>query len=303
MRQVVLTFVVGLLSSATAFGQADLSNKPKFQSGAELRNQVELKVDQTLTIAGMAIETKVEQFLVNVDKVREVAPDGGATTARKTETMQFNLTAPGGLSLNFDSGNPNQAGTNPLLQPLADSLKKMAAAELVTTYGADGKVTSIQWSSDLASQVDDSIKGQIDPENLKREANQDLDRLPNKVVNVGDTWSRTEEMGLGQGQKMTFDIDYTYTGPAEVNGKKVEQIGVKIKSVKLTVENNPQFEFKNTELEVKDSKGTLSYDPAVGMVTSSDNTIHIAGKLTMVVNGMELPSELDLTIGAKSTLQ
>jgi hypothetical protein len=110
-------------------------------------------------------------------------------------------------------------------------------------------------------------------------------------------------MGLGQGQKMTFDIDYTYTGPGEVNGKKVEQIGVKIKAVKLTVENNPTLDFKNSELEVKDSSGTLNYDPAVGLITSSDNKVHITGKLTLVAGGMELPSDLDLTISAKSVTQ
>ena len=303
MRQVLLTFVVGLLSSATAFGQVDLSLKPKFKTGEESRTQVEVKVDQTLTIAGMGLETKVEQFAVQSDKVGDIAADGSVTTTRKTETMQFNLSAPGGITLNFDSGNPNQAAANPLLQPLLDSLKKMAGAELLTTYGPDGRVKEVKWANDLASQVDESIKGQIDPENLKRESNQDLDRLPGKTVSKGDTWTRTEEMGLGQGQKMTLEVDYTYTGPGDVNGKKVEQIGVKVKTVKLTVENNPMFEFKNTDLSVKDSTGTLNYDPAVGLITSSDSTVHITGKLTLVAGGMELPSELDLTISAKSALQ
>jgi hypothetical protein len=305
MRKFVCGIVLFLSAAASASAQVNLVYQPDSKPGHETKSTTEMKLEQLLTIAGMPIETKVENFVVQSYKVGDPLPDGGVPVVQKTETLQLNLSLPGGLSFNFDSGNPSTDTAIPQLKAVAEFLAKMSKAELNVVYGADGKIKEIKWKDDAFANVDPMYKSEVDPETLKKTMQQELDRLPGKVVNKGDSWTRTEEVNLGGSQKMTVESEYTYTGPGTVDGKAVEQIAVKAKSVKLTMDA-PTADgvlFKNAEVSVKDSSGTLSYDPALKMITRSESAMHLTGKLTLEVAGMELATDLDLKMNVKSDVK
>lgn len=304
MRKLICGIALFLSAAASASAQVNLVNQPDYKPGRETKATTEMKLDQTLTIAGMPIETKVENFVVQNFKVGEPQTDGNVPVAQKTESMQLNLSA-AGMTFNFDSGNPNTDVPNPIFKSVAEFLAKMCKAEQQIVYGADGKVKEVKWKDDVFANVDPMYKSEVDPETLKKTIQQELDRLPGKTVNKGDSWTRTEEVNLGASQKMTIENEYTYTGPATVDGKAVEQISVKAKSVKLTMDG-PTAEgvlFKNAEVSVKDSSGTLSYDPALKTITRSESAIHLTGKLTLEAGGMELPTDLDLKLNVKTDVK
>jgi hypothetical protein len=305
MRFLASLVLIGQFAGSAAFAQVNLSSQQNVKDGDEFRSQAEIKVEQKLTIAGMPIETKSEQFLIQVEKIT-ATPDGKVGSTRKTETLQLNLEIPGESKFSFDSGNAAPpATTNELLKSIGSFLGLLSKAELLTAYDADGKVDRVKWSDNSLDAVPASFKKEVDPETLKKAANQDLDRLPNKTVNKGDSWTRTEEKTMGGGQKMTFEMKYTYEGPATVNGKNLEKIGVKTTGVTLVVEPNESqpAEFKNSKLAVKESTGFLGYDPQTRRIVHSENTVHVTGDITIVVQNMELPTEIDLTITAKEAQQ
>jgi hypothetical protein len=305
MRKFVCGIVLLLSAASSASAQVNLVYQPDSKPGHETRATTELKLDQTLTVMGMPIETKVENFVVQSFKVGDLLPDGGVPLVQKTETMQMTIGLPGGQSFSFDSGNPGADVAVPQLKPVADFLAQMCKAELVTVFGADGKVKEIKWKDDAFANVDPMYKAEVDPESLKKTTQQEIDRLPGKTVNKGDSWTRTEETQLGAGQKLTVEQEYTYTGPGTVDGKAVEQISVKTKSAKLAIDA-PMADgtsFKDAEVSVKDSSGTLSYDPTQRIITRSESMLHLTGKLTLVVAGMELATDLDLKMDVKTVVQ
>jgi hypothetical protein len=104
---------------------------------------------------------------------------------------------------------------------------------------------------------------------------------------------------------MTIENEYTYSGPATVDGKAVEQISVKTNSVKLVMESPTAdgVQFKDCVVEVKDSSGMLVYDPVLKMVTRNESKVRLVGKLTLEVGGMALPTDLDLTMNMKSDVK
>jgi hypothetical protein len=58
-----------------------------------------------------------------------------------------------------------------------------------------------------------------------------------------------------------------------------------------------------SNLSVKDSQGTLLFDRQRGVVVEARNTIEIEGDMTLSVNGMDLPLELDLKMETASILK
>ncbi|MBX3442897.1 MAG: hypothetical protein KF774_10865 [Planctomyces sp.] len=302
MRKVVLAFAIGLAWVSQSFGQAELAFKAP-QPGTESRTQVETEIKQTLTLAGMPIETHVTQFIVQKESIREAG--GALESVRSFDTMSMNLSLPGGLNYSFDSGNPDAPVAVPMLQSLSDLLKQLVKSEMTTVLTPDGHAKEVHWPDGAFANIPDAFKSEIDPEMQKKAWNQIVDQLPGKLVNPGDSWTRMEEINLGAGQMMYFEQKYTYQGPATENGKPMHKISVETESVRLTMEPNATqpLSLKKSDLKIKESKGTLTYDPAIGALRATDTMVQIVGALTLELNGMELPSELDLTMAFKTTLQ
>ncbi len=85
--------------------------------------------------------------------------------------------------------------------------------------------------SGLPEAIRPLVKGQLDPENLKKAANQEIDNLPTEPVNKGDSWQRAQTANFGAGQVMTFQNKFTYEGTIEKNGKTLDKITHKTLSV------------------------------------------------------------------------
>ena len=174
------------LSSATAFAQVSL--KPHLNENTKVRTTIEVSTKQTLTLAGMPLETGVEQFIVTNGQIGEKQADGKVQMLGKMETFQIDMKLPGGIEVNFDSGNPKTEAAIPQLTPILQMFDAMSSSTYVTTFSAPGKIDSIVLKGDKFDALADAMKQELSPERLKLEAAQALARIPTDPVVKGDTW-------------------------------------------------------------------------------------------------------------------
>lgn len=302
----IRTFIVcfSLVSmTTTLFAEAKLVHAPEYVPGKVIHSEIEMNIDQTLTIAGMDVETANETFMVLEETVTEASSDKAVLNG-EFKVMQSNISLPGGQGINFDSGNPNAeipAG------PLADAVKFMksiSGTKWVTTLDEKGYVISQKYPDEFLNTVPEAFRAEVSGEQRKIDQKKMIDRLPGKTVAVGETWERNEEANLGSGQKFYLVQEFTYDGPVEKDGQKLEKISYVTKSVDFEITGGLiPVEVKSSDLKIGSSKASMLYDPIKKVVVETDDTMQVVGSLTLVANGMELPSKLDLTMhmNAKTT--
>ena len=60
---------------------------------------------------------------------------------------------------------------------------------------------------------------------------------------------------------------------------------------------------KSSDLKPGDSKGEILFDRAQGLPLESTSSLNIVGKLTLVIMGKELPSDLDLKMESTTVIK
>ena len=186
-------------SAVTATAETDLGYAPTFSDGETIDTEVEVEIDQTLNIAGMEVVTAVNNFVATKDTVTDATP-GQVKVAGEVAKMQIDLSLPGGIKLNYDSGSPNNPAP---AGPLGEIMKYMeiaGKAKWEMEFGSDGKVKSAQYLGDLINNLPEMYKSDLSNEQLAKETNMAINRLPTESVSKGDSWERNEEAPLGNGQ-------------------------------------------------------------------------------------------------------
>ncbi len=297
-KSLVAACLVLTFGTAT-FGQVKLERK--MHEGKSYTVEVSAKIDQKLTIAGMETDTSSDtrSTVKATSGKRDVG--GMLRVQEKVESLNINMVVMG-QNYSFDSAAPDAKGTSPL-EALRDIHKALARRISTTVYDKDNRVYAVESDQDVLSSLPEELqkiaKSQLDPANLKKAANQQLDQLTAEPVNKGDSWQRSESVNFGAGQVMTFQNKYTYEGTIEKDGKKLERITTKATSVTFALEDSPlPFTLKGSDLKTEESEGVMLFDRELGQVVESTSSVRITGEITFVFNNMDLPSKLDLKITA-----
>ena len=296
---------LGLLALSTPFAYSQVRLEHKLRDGATHTQSVTSTIDQTLTIAGMELDTKVETNAKTKATIGNRDATGNLRVQEKVESLQINMNTQGG-QYTFDSANPDNKGASPL-EMLRDVHKAMIKNVTTVVYDKSGKVQSVEIDQNLLGSLPEEVrqlvKSQLDPENLKKAANQELERLPTEPVKKGDTWVRTENANFGAGQLMTFQTEYTYQGTIEKDGRTLDKVTSKILSVMFSLaEDSPlPLKLKGSDLKATESESTLLFDREVGHFVETSSNNRITGDIGFTANGMDLPSKLDLKLKTTST--
>lgn len=306
-RTMTAATIVLLFVASTATAQTKLEFK--YTEGSRFITNLESKTHQILTIAGMDIETKSEQFIVMSIEVGKRGEDGTLRVKQKFDHMQTNLNLPGGIEVQFDSGNPDKKADNEQFEIVLDILRAVAKSNWTLVLDKNNKIQKVEGAEkvleSLKEDVRKLVKSQFDAETLKQNANQELGKLPSKAVKKGDTWKRTEVLNLEAGQTLTFETVYKYLGTVEKDGVTLDKIESTSTSVKYEIaEDSPSpLKVTKSDLKIAFSTGTILFDRKKGKIVSESGKVHIKGDMTFSINGMELPGKLDLTIETKTTNQ
>ena len=294
-----------LACSVAQDASAQVKLERKYDEGRKSTVQTEQKIQQVLTLAGMEIQTEVDQYFVLKSLVGKRRDDGKSPIENKYDIIQSELTLPNGASLQFDSGNPDKKADDPNLEPVLQLFRAMAKTTWTAVLGKGNRVESVEGMDDVADSVGEGFKSLASPEYTKRVANQEFGRLPDKPVSKGDTWDRTEVLDFGQDQIMTFQMRYEYVGTVEKDGKTLDQIKGQVTGVTFGTDPSSSLPVRIVEskLKVTSFEGLTLFDRMKGMIVESNDKMRIQGDLKLDANGQEIAGTVDLSIATRSTLQ
>lgn len=308
MKSLWLSVLIVAAGAATAPAQVEIQHKPTYEPGAELRTVAEMKLNQTLVLAGMNVETAVESFTAVKERVGERTAEGKFPVTSEFEYYIINLNTPAGKYA-FDSNSPDASTPVAGLEGLDAMFKALSKAKWVATFNDKPELESIEFLDDPFSNLDDQTKKEVSADRFKQDYVIQLARYPDKAVAVGDKWTRTEESQIGAGQTLTFEKEFEYLGTEETGGRTYDRIGVKSLSVKYAIGAGSPLPLKldDSDLKIASSEGVMLYDRERQVITNTSEKVTIEGTLnfSISVNGQnqKLPSELELTIESKSNAE
>jgi hypothetical protein len=167
----------GLVLVLTALGatvaQAQVKLEAKYHEGTKSVLQSESKTTQTLTLAGMDLDTKSSTFIVATHTTGQRGADGALSIEDKTDVLQSELSLPGGIKLQFDSANPDKKADNPLLEPILDIYRAMLRIPVTIVVDAKNKITEIKLPDGEFEKLPEAAKERLSPEVRKKASNRE----------------------------------------------------------------------------------------------------------------------------------
>lgn len=290
----IVSLVALCLLAIPAFGQVVL--KPKFKEGTSFKVREKTTSDQVLTLNGMPLPTKSDNTAVAVVTIGKKDEKGNLPIATKVESLVVDLTLPGNMNVHFDSAKPDEKASNPNLEVLLEIFRKLVGNTTTITLGPGNKVVSVEGIQEGS---------QADPDSVKEQFQQEIDRFPAEPIKPGDKWKRTVQQDLGQGQVFTFERDYEYVGPVDefptvAGSRKLDKVTATDTSVTYSTKGNAGLiSVKKSDLTVESSKHTLLFDRESGRTVSSESEVKIKGPLSLAINNMDFTGELKLTLNQK----
>ncbi len=304
------------LSTIMLFGsrssQAQVKLEYKFPEGQKLTYKTTSKTSQVLTLMGSGIETESKETVVNSSAVGKRRADSTVPVDEKVESLNVELSLPGGMMISYDSKDPHGKIDNPQLAFLVEVYKLVSQLAYTVVLDSQNKVKAVEGTEKLlekANALDEmakqSIRSRLDAQRLKAQFEQSHANLPEVLARPGEPWERTEKLELGAGQTLTFHKKYEYTGNEKRGNDTLEKINVKTTEVSYKMDANSASPLKVTksDLKVESSAGTILFNREGGHVVSAKGKIHIKGLMTFTTAGQEIPGELDLTIETETELQ
>jgi hypothetical protein len=306
MKHTTRILLAATLCLIAGSAQAQVELKPKVLEGTT-RSEHILSLKQSLKIAGMEIPTTVDVDGVTLLTADKPGADGSHRIVTKTDKFLIKIAAPG-IDLNFDSAKPDATpADNPMLKGAVQAWKAISGSTYTLVVNGKGEITSVEGADKIIEKAGqegaEEIKNQLSLTRLKREAAQETGALPDKAVKKGDRWERTEVDDIGAGQTLTRQTFYEYDGTVDRNGKTFDKVNIFIGDVKYAQDPNAAVGARVTksDLKVASSLGSYLFDRDTGMVVERTTNTRITGTLTLDVNGMEIPAELDLTMDDSTT--
>lgn len=299
---VLLTGVLltGVLLTGSVQAEEKVDLQFKFTEDLKSTAVIHINLEQTLTLAGMELDSGTDQTSTITTTNGKRDRDGNLQTESVMDAFVVQVKMPMGLQLSFDSANPDAPRPGTPVDALIDLFQAMSDSNWTTHYDQSNRVTKVVGRdasfTNLPAEIRASIAKQFEPEYLQRTENDLLERVPRTSLVKGETWERVETVRLDSTQTMTFTTVYRYEGVVDHEGTPRDKISSKTTKVTLAVAEGAPVKIINSELNVESSEGSFYFDRQIGQIVADREKIHILGELRLEINGMEFPGKLDLTM-------
>jgi hypothetical protein len=312
-RTIGVTFVgIGCLTLVwSQAAQAQVKLEQKYVEGQKLTYKTTSKIQQTLTLMGMEIESGDERTTVTSLATGKRRSDRTLPVERKVESLRVELSLPGSMKVNFDTADPNTKIEGGLAF-LGDQFKLAGEVAYTIVLDDKNKVKAIEGTEKLLEKVEkldrqsrELMSKQFDSENLKKSFEQEAEILPDVLARPGESWERTQMIENGPGQTLSFRKKFEYKGTEKKGDQEFDKITTKLLEVKYNPDPDSKLDLKpvKSNLKPESSGGTILFDRAGGHVFSSTEKFRIKGDITFFANGQETPSTVDLHIEINVELQ
>jgi hypothetical protein len=257
----------------------------KFKEGETFFVETTNNSKQTMTFAGMKQDSDSESTTITKFKVLKVDKD--ATVIEQTIESIKNKTS-GGLP-----------GADKIMDSMKGQTFKLtlnAKGEVTKLEGYDEFIKKLGSDNDTTAKL---LKSFMSEDTLKASAAENFAFLPDKPVNKGDSWKRTQSVPLGPLGTLKGETSYTYKGP----GKDGEEISAEQSlAYSPPKEDDSGLPFKITKGEMKADKasGTMVFDVTKGRLVRTDSTMKMKGSLTFEVAGTATTLDLEIQQTSKS---
>ncbi|MCA9099640.1 MAG: hypothetical protein KDA63_00725 [Planctomycetales bacterium] len=306
MRKVISLSTIAVLCLLPFAARADVKMAPDFSRPDSFVTARKMAVTQTLTLGGVATDTKIESMAQQRFTQGKRDAEGNFLLTLEQVSQDIHMQLPQGMTIDVDSANGTAETNTPLLQFIVDALKALDQLTVKLAVSPEGKVLSAKAESptldNLSAEAKRVIASQLSEASLKRSVQQQFELLPGRVVKPGDFWKAQIDLDLGQGQLLTFTQQCEYVGPVDVSGKTLHRVNIKDTDVKFSLAENSELPLKlaDSDLSIEESGGELLFDADAGRVVSVKARTRITGDINFTINDQPLPGKLDLTFDTQS---
>jgi hypothetical protein len=218
---------LGLLASGIAVGSAHGQTTLRYQlkQGEKLNYAVEQSTSLQTNQGAMNLKAACEVTW----EVAAVDASGKAKIALKLDRVQLNAQTPlGKMQIDSKDGKEPEGQVKEMLGEIYGALK---GAEITVSMDVRGNVSEVHLPKTLVAAARRMAGGPgmgevFTEDGLKRLFGQCGQPLPEGSVTKDQTWDHALIIKF-RGGNLKVDTKYTYEGPAERNGKKVETMALK----------------------------------------------------------------------------
>jgi outer membrane murein-binding lipoprotein Lpp len=289
--------------SSAAAGAADNSveMKIKWAAGKKYAMRMELNQSTVTKVPNLPDPVKQDVKLAqdfNFSALKAL-DNGGWELELEFENETMDIMQDGRSILSFDSAQSPAQDTN---NPVAPILRAMIGARIQYFTDADGKVEQVGGVDDLIKRIaatgkpqQQAMFQQMFSEDTLKQYGSFSDALPNRLVNVGESWSVKKDVFSAIGT-LTVDVKYTFMNWEQHGDRRcahIEDTGdISSKSVSAAMTGAA------VEIEKGETSGDLWFDPELGMIVDVNTDQDMTMKITTRTQTMasELIQKIRVTV-------
>jgi Family of unknown function (DUF6263) len=270
-------------SNAAAASDRPVDMKIKWVVGKKYAMRMEFTQGTETKVPNQSEPVKQEVKMTqdfNLSALKQL-DNGGWELQLQFENQTMDVTQGGHSVLSFDSNeNPAQETNN----PIAPVLRAMIGAKLQYFTDAVGKVEKMDGADDLMKRIAATGKPQqramfqqmFSEDTLKRYGSFS-DAMPNRPVNVGDSWSTKNDIVSTIGT-LTIDMKYTFKDWEQHGDRQCAHIEAAgdISSKSVSAANVGAA----VEIEKGNVSGDMWFDPELGMIVDFNSDQKMSLKVT-----------------------
>lgn len=278
------------MMAGTSEACAQTTLRFKFPEGGKFSYVLTQKMKVATNVMGKDIEFTLEQ---TVDMTWQVLllKAGGVANVKLTFTGA-KMTLDGSMGkIEVDGKNPKEQA-DPMGKTMSQIVAAMADMDMTFTIDGTGDIKDIKIPDKVRNTFKSLPGGEalgdlFTDENLKKMAHGGI-VFPKEAVTMGKTWTQKTDLKLPLGQ-VKGDIEFTYEGAVDKEGKKLEKIQLK---PNVAIEPSPEAQLQ-MKFKSQHGKGTIYFDNDAGRIAelSSSQTMEI----TVVANNMPLLQKIEQT--------
>jgi hypothetical protein len=285
-----LAALLAILVVNASPANADTKLRFQFKAGDRLNYVIEQGQDLTTTVNGMDIKMKSKMTIHMTWTTIKVDDTGNAQVKMSVSRAKMGMEGGPFGKVEIDSKDTTEPA-NPIGKMLGQGVKAIASMEMTSTMSPTGQLKDIKFSEATLEK----FKGlggaggpggeMFGPENLKSMVSQVS--LPEEAVEKGKSWTQKFEMKTPLG-KTVGENKYTYEGPVEKAGRKLERI-VLVPTIKIEPKEGAPVKMT---IKSNKSKGEILFDNVAGRTAevNSDGTTEAeieAGGMTITLKTVQ----------------
>lgn len=265
-------WVVVVCSLAFAVSAQGQNLKWKLTPGTKLNYTSTQDSDTAMTVGGQTIMNKMSMGINTLWTVNQVDSQGTADITQSFTSIKFKLSGLG-VNLDYDSASGTEP-KDPIGKQIASSIKPLSQAKFNFKLSPRGEITDVKIPEESQKllqgvQLGPQVGGALSPDSFVAMIKESVIPFPAEPVQKGSSWKHKSEVKAPPIGTMTNEVTMTYLGPAQSEGKQLDQIQVEVTS-KLTAD--PANPLVQVSIKEQSEKGSLYFDSSAGRLSHSEST-------------------------------